>query len=144
MLIQTKLDAKEDENREDKVQDKEDEDDQEESSCSIGTSSSTDASRCMRDVASVGQQQCPAGNLCSTGAHCAFKLIKEVKLKQQPWAVAVGPHDGLLYVSLAPIHKILVIDPKSGAVVRAFHSRGTRVNIYVVYEQILLCVRVPY
>jgi len=100
------------------------------------------------------------------------RQVKEIKLQQEPWAVAVGPHDGLLYVSMAlmcdmtaralamlkhshmlsthhkctphpppplatsfppprltpPLshhrHRILVIDPNSGGVLRAFHARG--------------------
>ena len=78
----------------------------------------------LKDESSAGLQQCPAGQRCYSGAGCAFKLLKEVKLQQEPWAVAVGPKDKLLYVSLALKHKILVIDPESGAVLRAFHSRG--------------------
>jgi len=84
----------------------------------------TEASANVRDEGATGQQTCPAGDVCYSGAHCAFELVKEIKLQQEPWAVAVGPHDALLYVSMALMHKILVIDPKSGAVLRAFHARG--------------------
>jgi hypothetical protein len=84
----------------------------------------TDTSGNVRDEGATGQQTCPAGDLCYSGVHCAFELVKEIKLQQEPWAVAVGPKDALLYVSMALMHKILVIDPKSGAVLRAFHARG--------------------
>lgn len=104
-----------------------------------------ESSSSVQDTAAPGNQECRAGNLCSTGAHCAFQLVsklryeelireewafisvcqtarggrtpaplkkrkvecltssqqvKEIRLQQEPWAVAVGP-DGLLYVSMA-------------------------------------------
>jgi len=36
-----------------------------------------DSSSSLRDDASHGQQKCPAGSLCSTGAHCAFELVRK-------------------------------------------------------------------
>ena len=37
--------------------------------------SETESSSSAKDTAAPGHQQCPAGNLCSTGAHCAFQLV---------------------------------------------------------------------
>ena len=37
----------------------------------------TDSSSSLRDDASHGQQKCPSGSLCSTGAHCAFELVRK-------------------------------------------------------------------
>ena len=82
------------------------------------------SSKASLNEASPGQQQCPAGQLCRTGKHCAFRLLQDIALQSEPWAVSVGPSDGLLYVALPLIHKILVMHPQTGAVMRAFHSRG--------------------
>lgn len=37
--------------------------------------SEKESSSSAKDTAAPGHQECPAGNLCSTGAHCAFQLV---------------------------------------------------------------------
>ena len=103
---------------------RDDERDQVEEESEESASEDSTSSQASLNEASPGQQQCPAGHLCRTGKHCAFRLLQDIALQSEPWAVSVGPSDGLLYVALPLIHKILVMHPQTGAVMRAFHSRG--------------------